>query len=955
MQNDEISHNADPFANLKMGDHLCCIYETESEHRAMVTGYVRQGLAQGEKVIYIVDTHTADTVLGYLRDDGLAVDDYLLRGQLSIAFHADTYLQNGVFDPDAMIQFLRTTTEQALADGYSALRVTGEMTWALRGLPGSGRLIEYEAKLNQFFPGSRCLAICQYDRRKFDPALLQDVIHTHPIVIIGTQRYDNFYFIPPDVFLSNRPEARLQQWIQSLQDRGRAEDALHKSESFLKQTQEITQVGGWEYDTATGKISWTDEVYRIYEVGNNYNTSDVGQVVGFYAPSDQEIINRAFQRAVELGEPYDLELEFISARKTHKWVRTIAQAERKNGRVVRVFGNIMDITKSKIAEMALRESETRLRAISDNLTDAALFVYVYDTNDRSYYEYMGSSIEHLTGISAADAIKDPVALRSVLLPEYRQKLADAEINSRKNLTRLELEVCLRHAQTRKIFWALIRATPYRRRDGFTIWYGVQIDITRRKHAEEILRVANEYNRSLIEASLDPLVTIGPDGKITDVNAATERVTGYPRDRLIGTDFSAYFTEPQLARAGYQQVFREGSVRDYALEIRHRDGRIFAVVYNASLYRDSAGKVIGIFAAARDITERKRIEAAEREQRILAEALRDTAAVLNSTLKFSDVLDRILENVERVLLHEADSVDIILLDPGSGNAHVVRHRHTSGVEYPAEVQALPFSVSQARNLREIQATGSPIIITDTQSYDGWIATSSTSWIRANLGVPVTIKGKVIGFLLLNSTTPNAFTSLDAEHLRAFADQAAVAIENAQLYEEVQKLAVTDALTGVFNRHGLFDLGEREVERALRFYRPLSIIMLDIDFFKRVNDTYGHPAGDQVLRALAEHCRAHVRNVDIVARYGGEEFILLLPEIDLPEAIQVAERLRQAVFAMQVQIGPEQAGDSHTIQVTVSQGVVLLTPDTPNLMDLIARVDKALYAAKQAGRNCIIIGE
>jgi PAS domain S-box-containing protein len=460
--------------NLKPSDHLCCIYETEEEQRAVVTSYVIKSLRRGEKVIYIGDTSPVNMILGYLRDEGLDVDDFLARGQLLMSTSTDTYMRDGAFDPDVMIGFLRETMEQALAEGYTALSVTGEMTWALRGMPGSDRLIEYEAKLNKFFPGNPCSAICQYDRRRFDPAILQDVIHTHPIVLIGTQYYDNFYFVPPDAFLSNRPEARLQQWIQSLQDRKSAEEALHKSEAFLKQTQEITHVGGWEFDVLTAKVSWTDEVYAIYEVGKDYNSSDIHHAIEFYSPRDQEIIDRSFQHAVELGEPYSLELEFISAKGTHKWVRTSGQVERQNGKIVRVFGNIMDITASKLA---------------------------------------------------ADAV----------------------------------------------------------------------------------RFANEYNRSLIEASLDPLVTIGPDGQITDVNAATERVTGYSRAELIGTDFSNYFTDPELARAGYLQVFREGSVRDYALDICHRNGQTFSVLYNASVYRDQNGKVIGVFAGARDVTERKRAE------------------------------------------------------------------------------------------------------------------------------------------------------------------------------------------------------------------------------------------------------------------------------------------------------------------------------------------------------------
>lgn len=130
----------------------------------------------------------------------------------------------------------------------------------------------------------------------------------------------------------------------------------------------------------------------------------------------------------------------------------------------------------------------------------------------------------------------------------------------------------------------------------------------RRIAKE-LRTASIYTRSLIEASLDPLVTISSDGKITDVNHATEKATGRSRSELIGTDFSDYFTEPDLARKGYQRVFNDGFVTDYPLAMRHRDGLITEVLYNASIYRDETGKVLGVFAAARDITEQRRAELA----------------------------------------------------------------------------------------------------------------------------------------------------------------------------------------------------------------------------------------------------------------------------------------------------------------------------------------------------------
>ena len=130
---------------------------------------------------------------------------------------------------------------------------------------------------------------------------------------------------------------------------------------------------------------------------------------------------------------------------------------------------------------------------------------------------------------------------------------------------------------------------------------------RRRRAEEEMRAVSAYARSLIEASLDPLVTISSAGKITDVNRATEEATGIARGRLIGTDFSDYFTEPDKAREGYQQVFSQGFVRDYPLTLRHASGGNLDVLYNATIYKNEAGEVQGVFAAARDITERRRAE------------------------------------------------------------------------------------------------------------------------------------------------------------------------------------------------------------------------------------------------------------------------------------------------------------------------------------------------------------
>ena len=288
----------------------------------------------------------------------------------------------------------------------------------------------------------------------------------------------------------------------------------------------------------------------------------------------------------------------------------ILRANRRLEKYARGIANQRDISEKRAAELdrlneSLRQSEERYRSLA-----IATAQIVWTTNPEGevvedmpmWRAFTGKSEEELRGWGWVDSLhpedrertravwSEAVRARSVYETEYRIRKSDGEY---------------RHFA--------VRGVPVLQADGSVReWVGTCTDITERKRAEEALRRASTYNRRLLEASLDPLVTIGPDGKITDVNEATEAATGYPRAELIGKDFADYFTNPQEAREGYERVFREGFVRDYALEIRHRDGHTIPVLYNAAIYRDEAGGVAGVIAAARDITARKRAEAELRQ-------------------------------------------------------------------------------------------------------------------------------------------------------------------------------------------------------------------------------------------------------------------------------------------------------------------------------------------------------
>lgn len=165
--------------------------------------------------------------------------------------------------------------------------------------------------------------------------------------------------------------------------------------------------------------------------------------------------------------------------------------------------------------------------------------------------------------------------------------------------------------------------------------------------------------------------------------------------------------------------------------------------------------------------------------------------------------------------------------------------------------------------------------------------------------------------------------------------------------LQSLATTDPLTGIANRRQIMEVGVSEVQRALRLAHPLSLLVADIDLFKQVNDTWGHPTGDRVICAVADACLRSVRSdVDIVGRIGGEEFALILPETDGTNAQSLAERLRATVAAL-----PISATENAVLSVTLSIGVATLSPTCTSFRDLLIQADRALYGAKDSGRNCV----
>jgi diguanylate cyclase (GGDEF)-like protein len=326
----------------------------------------------------------------------------------------------------------------------------------------------------------------------------------------------------------------------------------------------------------------------------------------------------------------------------------------------------------------------------------------------------------------------------------------------------------------------------------------------------------------------------------------------------------------------------------------------------------------------------------------AEILRKAGAAVAATLHSEEAINRILEQLSMVIPYDSASVQLLR----KNELVIVGGR---GWENPEEVLGLRFPIPDDNPNTIVIQTGKPYILGEAiNSHSSFRDDGPHNHIRSWLGVPLIVRGGIIGLLAIDSGQLNYFTANHVKTVTTFADQVAIALENARLFEEAQNQALTDMLTGLYNRRGLFEIGYIEFTRTRRLERPFSLIMIDIDHFKAINDHYGHPAGDQVLQFMASELASAVRGGDIVGRYGGEEFAIFLSGSDGKAAMELAERLRATIEHTSFYV------EEKEIKITISLGVAEYTENSPNLETLVARADQALYIAKHKGRNLVSFG-
>ena len=537
-------------------------------------------------------------------------------------------------------------------------------------------------------------------------------------------------------------------------------------------------------------------------------------------------------------------------------------------------------------------------------------------------------------------------------------------------------------------------------------------------SENNLRNITLYTRNLIEASLDPLVTISTDGKIMDVNQATMAVTGMSREQLVGTDFSEYFTEPDLARTGYQLVFSQGTVIDYPLAIRHVSDKVTQVLYNASVYRNPQGEIAGVFAAARDVTNRKlaeqQLETNLYYTRSLIEASLDLMVTLSVEGKIISVnkATEQMTGVTRAQLVGSDffhyfvepekalAVHQEALTKGFVSEYPLTIKQVSGAVFEVLYNTSPYRnqsgaieglLGVARNVTERNKSEEKlrlaasvfdhawegILITTT---DGTIVNVNEAFSRITSFSRDEVLGQNPRVLSSGLQDKAFFTELwnslamkshwygevwnrrkngevyavmetisvvrdiqgKASHYIAMISDITLLKEH---QSELEHIAHYDPLTNLPNRVLLADRLRQGMLQTKRQNHALAVVFIDLDGFKAINDNYGHKAGDQLLIAVAEHMQQVLREGDTLARIGGDEFVaVLLNQANMADSVLLLNRLLSAASRM-VHIS------DLNLQVSASLGITFYPQEEViDAEQLLRQADQSMYQAKQAGKNC-----
>ena len=698
-------------------------------------------------------------------------------------------------------------------------------------------------------------------------------------------------------------QRRLAEAERRLAEQADALHTLRQSELRLLEAQRVAKIGSWEFDVATSRLTWSAEMFRLLGFDPAPGEPTYDGLMTHYHPDDVPLHDAKVIQALNDGLPYELDIRILSGEGLMRWGHTKGQAARDDsGRITRLFGTVMDITERKQAE----EENARLAAIIESSNDAVLGV----TLDGTLVSW-NASAERLYGYKESEIIGQHVSVLAP--PEQRGFLASVIRDLQRGDGRADLEMQSRR-QDGSMVNTVLTVSPIR--DSADTMIGIAAisrDVTAQRLAEEAVR------RS--EARLAEAQRIAHIGS-WEVDISTGTVT-FSREMFHLFDLDPEADVPTIEfllskyhsddveshKALVSQAYADGKPFVTDIRVIRSGGDIRWCHIVGQPVRDSGGAVVRLIGTTMDITDRMLVE---ERFRVLFECSSEAHFLVNS----SGVID--CNQAALRMMACPDKAALVSIHP----AALSPERQPDG------------ELSSVKGLAMEAAARKNGIHRFEWMHKKW---SGEEFPTEIVLTPVTLSGKPAMLAVWHDLTERKLAEQRIRDYSVILEFQKQELEQAN--RELCNLATTDGLTGLKNHRAFQERLQEECEAAQRHAAPLSLVLLDVDHFKQFNDTFGHPAGDAVLKQVAHLLERTMRDCDFVARYGGEEFVLVLPQTDPAGALRAAERCRLAVEQDEWRCRP----------VTASFGVATLSPDCAGGDALIAAADQALYAAKFNGRN------
>ena len=447
----------------------------------------------------------------------------------------------------------------------------------------------------------------------------------------------------------------------------------------------------------------------------------------------------------------------------------------------------------------------------------------------------------------------------------------------------------------------------------------------------------------IDNMQDGIIVVDLKDRIVDINPAAEKIIESPINRVIGEpsitilpELSDWITSSKETKTPVKVLTRgEG-----------KDKRIY--VLNLIPLADSQGTLVGHSIIFHNNTESHLLNRSIKDQADRLAVLYEIGKAITSTLEIDDLLELIYKQLSKVI--PSDAYFVALYTPDEHQLDI-RILYDEGIRYPEEKASADEGLSSW-----IVKNRKPLLIQDLRREINTlpvkpILVGGKKLSRSWLGVPMLVENELIGILAVASYEPNQFDETDQLLLEQIAQQAVLSIQNARHHQEVTEQAKLDSLTGVSNHNHFIERLYEEADSAQISQTPLSLIMLDIDYFKIYNDTYGHVVGDEVLRLTVQAIQSHIKKTDTIGRWGGEEFGVILPNATTSQANMVANRIRHTLAEL-----PLFDVEGQTIpKPTISQGIGNMPEHTDDVDELVIIADRALYRAKDRGRDQVAVGK